>query len=988
MRATDRQQRLRGVLVCLALAAGPAAAQQLNARQYTVADGLGDNTIHAIHQDARGYIWIATYEGLTRFDGYTFKTYDTAAGLPHSIVHNIVEDRHSRLWVSLFRGLVRVSDELAGPAFHVEPIAPPDESYVGGVIVADDGALWYAGEDALVRRRIAADGRASAERIRPLGERFHRSPVLKDRRGRLWFVLDRRLLVIDGERISEWTEADDIGAADIAGLAEDAAGRILLANRDAVFEFVEGHSDRPGVFRRAALGAPGTETYYAIYAVPDGVWIGTQRGLLFWDGARPARRVNIAGLGHAVIAIHQDRQRNLWVGTAEGGLFVVPGERIASYTPAAEILPPPFRSMFESADGRMFVAADRGASEIADDRLVPVPAPLNRLATRAEGRILLDSEGHWWFGGGGTLTRAAATPSPTARHEVVLSGLTAPPGSWYGPVPHQDPQGRMWSTGPADSIYRLHPTGEGSFRPERVRLGKDAFAGKLQGDRAGNLWIISHQYVIRRRADGRIDHFEPQPGLPQTMGRALLLDSRGWIWIGLRNGGVSVTRDPGAGRPVFENVSMAQGLASNAAWALCEDRSGRIYIGSSRGLDRLDPRTGSVRHLSARDGLAAGLVSSCSADRHGDIWVTTGQGVSRLAGLDAEAAPVRPPQVYFTRVRVSGRESPVGQRGAASLSGFVVPAQDNDIALEFVAPAPGRALRYQYLVEGADTNWSEPSVERAVHLARMAAGEYRLRVRAIDEAGVVSETPAAFAFRVRPPFWQQGWFIAAALALVGSAAFGWHRLKLRQVFALERVRRQVAIDLHDDIGSGLTQIALLSEVARRGAPAPAAATLAETAALAREMRASMSDIVWAVDPRHDHLRDLVERMRDAALAMANGAGIPVDFHCEDEARIARIELGPDRRRHILLLFKEAFTNAVRHSGATRLAVEVRVEGGELRLRVADNGRGFDAGATRPGHGLHSMRTRAVEVQAVLDIDSTPGRGTTISVRVPLASKTA
>ena len=212
-----------------------------------------------------------------------------------------------------------------------------------------------------------------------------------------------------------------------------------------------------------------------------------------------------------------------------------------------------------------------------------------------------------------------------------------------------------------------------------------------------------------------------------------------------------------------------------------------------------------------------------------------------------------------------------------------------------------------------------------------------------------------------------------------------HAYRVRQVLAIERIRRQVAIDLHDDVGSGLSQVAILSEVARRDAAPGAAALMTETAGLARAMRESLSDIVWAVDPRKDKLADLVRRMRQVAFNALEADGCQVEFHAPGDDRIERVGLAPDRRRHLLLIFKEAVTNIVRHAHASRVAIDLTLHSGAISLAIHDDGRGFDPGRRFDGHGLHSMERRAAELGAQLSIESTPETGTTMRVHVPLAS---
>jgi signal transduction histidine kinase len=208
-----------------------------------------------------------------------------------------------------------------------------------------------------------------------------------------------------------------------------------------------------------------------------------------------------------------------------------------------------------------------------------------------------------------------------------------------------------------------------------------------------------------------------------------------------------------------------------------------------------------------------------------------------------------------------------------------------------------------------------------------------------------------------------------------------HRLRVRQVIALERIRRQIAIDLHDEVGSGLVQIAIRSEVARRDAPPDMAEVLAESAAQARALRDTMADIVWAIDPRRDRLVDLVQRMRSTAHALASD-GTEVAFDAPAAAAVENIGLDPDARRQIYLVFKEALANVQRHAQARRVDVCVGASAGELRLEIHDDGRGFDPAIPSEGTGLKSLHERAARAGGHVIVSATPGRGTSVCLVVP------
>jgi signal transduction histidine kinase len=199
------------------------------------------------------------------------------------------------------------------------------------------------------------------------------------------------------------------------------------------------------------------------------------------------------------------------------------------------------------------------------------------------------------------------------------------------------------------------------------------------------------------------------------------------------------------------------------------------------------------------------------------------------------------------------------------------------------------------------------------------------------------------------------------------------------------VRKRIASDLHDDIGSSLTQISLLSEVINQrvsGRDGAVAQPLAQIANSSRELVDAMSDIVWAINPQKDHLSDLTQRMRTLTSEVSTACDINVRFHAPEIDE--DMPLGANLRREVFLIFKESINNIVKHSGASAAEVEFRFDRDQLFLRVSDDGRGFDVSGESEGHGLISMRGRAQDMGARFEMQSSIGKGTTVILTVPLA----
>jgi signal transduction histidine kinase len=502
---------------------------------------------------------------------------------------------------------------------------------------------------------------------------------------------------------------------------------------------------------------------------------------------------------------------------------------------------------------------------------------------------------------------------------------------------------------------------------------------QIVSDRVGDLWVSSSLGLCRLR-ERQFKCFQPVDGLPAVDPRALFVDSRGWLWIGLRYNGVSVTRDPREEQPQFVNYSNEQGMVSNTVWSVAEDSLGRMYFGTERGLEQFDVEKNLWRHFNSKNGLSGDRVHSLAKDRRGNMWICTSSGLTKF-NSSAERVNDKPPPIYLSRVSIAGEELPIAETGANEIPLIELQATRNNLAIEFVGLnfTGEDNLNYQYKLEGVDADWSAPTRQRVVNYARLSAGSYRFLVRAINDERITSLTPASFRFRILPPIYMRWWFLALSVVVVGTLVVAAYRYRVSRLLELERVRTRIATDLHDDIGSNLTRISLLSELAKQ--QSGNGKLLSSIAEIARESVSSMNDIVWAISPQHDRIVDLTRRMRQHAEEVFSLRDIKLEFGAP--ASDADIHLPAGTRRDVLLIFKEAVNNTARHSGCTKVVIDFRCEHHELRLQISDNGSGFDMGSESEGHGLRSMARRASALGGELIVDSHLSEGTTVRFELPV-----
>ena len=971
-------------LILIAWLGIPVGAQILPFKTFTISDGLSHNTIHQIFQDSKGYLWLATAEGLSRFDGYTFKNYGKEDGLGGAYINDIASDRNGRLWVAINDGgIARLVDEPGQMETGVKFVAYSISTYakannVNRILFDAEGWMWCATEAGVFRAKAPEVANGQFDPIAPDTQPQTSREAFRDGQGRLWFGLNGRVLkVAAGE--PEYYELEK-GDSPLTGITEDKSGRLFASTDLAVYEFVQ----ETAQWKKSGLSLRKDQTIRTMNRADDGgLWVGTNTGLIHYrDGRQTAYTAENGLASDFVTASYTDRENGLWLGILGAGLSNRTNNAIVSFAA------PPGLASFKSyrlrsdRAGGLYIQTGCSPDQtrivnIADDAVSVIRSPdLIGGGDCRRNKFLKGADNRWWLM---TQRGLAVFDEPDLLNGVTITLPDGQPIDKYFEI-YQDRDAKIWLSAADQNLYVADGNLPG--KPHFDIAARDVKASLMLADSRGTLWLANNIFLGRMR-NGQVDELRNIDAVKSVTPRALFEDPSGRMWIGTRFDGVLYTDEPEAANPHFKKISTAEGLASNSVWTITGDDAGGIYLGTGRGVDRYEIETGRIRHFTSADGVSESAIHHMLKDDKGRIWVASDSGVSRI---DASALDksFHPPPVFINRILIAGEELPVAETGVSNLVAPDLSASQNNVAIQFVGLnlKGEHSLTYQYMLEGYDKDWSQASKQREVSLANLGAGSYRFLVKAIDQYGIQSESPAVFQFQILPPVWQRWWFMVLAGLVVAGVLYAFYRYRLSRVVELERVRTRIATDLHDDIGSNLTRIALMSEVLnQRGQNGSTEKMLPAIANIARESVASMNDIVWAISPEHDRVLDLTRRMRQHSEEVFTSRDIDLTFVSGSSDSELKLTVGV--RRDVLLIFKEAVNNAARHSRCTKVEIDFDCTNSILSLRIADNGNGFVENPEHDGHGLSSMARRAESLGGKLAIRSSLDGGTTVSFEMPL-----
>lgn len=1036
-----RRARAARILLVLALvvAAGNAAmAERLPIKAYTSSDGLGSSFVNQLMCDSSGFMWFCTRDGLSRFDGARFITYNVGNRSSPPGIESITETRGGTYWIGTTGGLYRFKRDVVSqpgatsggrPTLNAEfiddsrgflfedrrgniwygsgalyrlveedgkvsfqevelnlpPVSNRDFS-ITTLAEAGDGSLWIETSWGMVRR--LPDGRLIFYRTETSVAPSFRSFLLDDN-GRVWYLRGLALYVLQPEPIES---VADLGAITVRSLNPT---YVLRAAAETAIRLPE----RAGEILRFAAGDfLAKYTGRQLYQTSDKhIWLTTNRELLEFDGRAFHRFTAAEGLPPAMAPMAEDSAGNLWIG-GETVLIRLNRRGLTRYGEADGFHSPSIHAINEARDGTLYFADGDFYLTRFDGKQFTATRPAlaaNPIIWWTSRYAFLDSRNEWWILTSEKLYRFAA-----ANLKRPLAIYTSRAGLKSDSMfqIYEDRFGDIWvsvqgTTAAEDnglarferSNNRFHTFTESEGFPP----GKSV--SSFAEDRQGNLWLGFYEGGLARYANSHFTIFNPADGLPEGVITDLLIDREGRLWMSSSSSGVGWVNDPGAKRPSFVLLTTDHGLASNNIRTITEDRLGNIYLGTVRGVDRISPDTDRIKHYSVSDGLAGDFVVDSYCDQSGALWFATTSGLSRLVPTADQSHA--PPAIWLGGLRIAGVQQALPELGTNEIGEIELSHTQNNLQVDFFGTDvhAGETLRYQYMLEGADADWGAPSEQHSITLANLASGSYRLLVRAINSDGTVSVLPASVTFRILPPVWLRWWSLTAAGALAAAVIYAGYRYRVNRLLELERVRTHIATDLHDDIGASLSRMAVLSEVVKRQTLVDhqeSADLLTEIADSARGLVDSMSDIVWSIDPRKDDLHQVVMRIRQFASDVLEARNIDWEFRAPEE--LGHIKLAPEQRRHLYLIFKEAINNVARHSRCESAWLDLSVGGGRLTAEIRDDGQGFTArpgdGPTangRGGNGLKNMQARAAELGGHLDVVSSPGGGTRLSLALPL-----
>ncbi|MDB5201339.1 MAG: hypothetical protein JWQ27_748 [Ferruginibacter sp.] len=953
-----------------------ARAQRFLFKTYSVEDGLVSNPVRRIYQDSKGFMWIATQEGLSKYDGNKFSNYNTTNGLSHNMVNDVYESADGKLWVAENNGTVDIlyRDAIIKKAAFSNVVINRFCLLRNGRVIAatDSSGLQQIINGQLVKAAQAFAGSTyhdftemndslllggSEGSLRILNQQFGlfseiQQPkqlltfkIFRDSKGRIWLGTSKGLKLVVAAR--ENTHAARF-------ILVDTFLKIPALNNQVVNDIMEDAKQN--------LWVATTNGLVKIY--PDGHWqLFSEK-----DGLPSAN----------ITCLYQDREGNIWFGTALGLAKLVTKNEIRVYTTESGLASQMVSSLFPLAKHKLLIITDNGI-QLYDDET----KAFSKVHTPNDFfyyGLVQNSQPPLFFGKNNKVGIYDASKQAIADHISACKNAQV-----YCSI--IDENGLIFS----GTQEGLLVCSGGKFWYERKFPHR---VTALLSDKKGYLWIgtwDSGLYRVRySKATKLTDANQLNLSvedlsnlLPGKTVRSLFEDSKKNIWVGTRDQGIVQINNNENHQPFLKkSFDIGQGLMSNFIRAIAEDKSGSIWIGSDLGIDKLIPSDTSFRvfNFSRVNNYFATVNAVLSGDAR-SLWFSTNNGMVNIKDGEMENTP--PPPVYITALLLGDSNVTFSTHDPAST--LQLTYDQNQVSFEFSSPAfiNEKQVLYNYRLLGSgDTMWSGAANRHTVSYASLRPGTYRFEIRTMGWNGEWGE-PAGVAFRIQPAFWQTGWFYILIACVLLLGIYSLYRYRVRQLLKLQQVRNRIATDLHDDIGSTLTNINMLSEISRKnlGQPEEAAKFLQRISEEVTASSQALNDIIWNVNTRNDSMEETLFRMRRYAAELFDNSKTTCHLLIDDT--IAGKKINMEQRRDLYLIYKESMNNILKHAFAKNVWVDIQWKGGAFLLKIKDDGKGFESSVLTNRNGLRNIYSRTAKWKGSTKLTTAQGKGTLMEIVLPV-----
>jgi signal transduction histidine kinase/ligand-binding sensor domain-containing protein len=1001
-----------------------AQQQPLQYTRLTAENGLSNNSVQCILQDNSGIVWIGTSAGLNRYDGASFITYSvlSSPALSNNAVTTLLQDEKGFIWIGTENGLNILQPATNTIQQYIHNDAAPASLPAGPVRVIrkmTDGSIWVLSDKWMVKFNDQHQFSMVSIDSALVQNEMVFTAVALHQPGEVWIsYLDKpttlaRLTTINGR---DHIQGKLVQAPDYFKIFANSIAYTWGISNQGITRFNNTTHHFENWLGNPYAGKSPNLHVHACYCLDadENIWQGNERGGLVKYDTHVNKVTDYSWLlaansATSAYCVYKDNSNNIWIGTDNGiikisnrtslfqNIAFAQGNSALKNIRCRRIIADKYNTLYAATENYGLLKMKRTRQEkdttmalstFGNTPISDLPWLGNQLSIKLTGRYDIGYMYDMWYDGNNTIWLAGygiscydintdslhiflAAGDEQARQESITQFAIVHDGR------------RFWTSGQSN-LYVFDPQTQ-QLQPFRDNKGNMPFHHLpcwSLAKKDNYIWAGTSKGLYKVNSETHeVTKLTIHPVLEFGI-NDINIDVNNNCWISTAGGGVIQYNEQTG---LVKQYTSKDGLSNNTVCGLLPDQEGNIWISTYAGLSYFDRQANRFTNFYTKDGL-----NTDEFNRKAFTKLTDGRMI--FGGLNgyiifnpADAfkrdKPVNIILTRFTKTTGNG-EAEEQIFNLPSFREVTIEPDDKFFAFHFTLsdmydPAGNR---YMYRLQGQDNAWHAIGNQNFVSFNGLPAGKYTLHIKGKPAKGATSFNEIMVNIRVKQVFYKTTWFILLLLAAAIAIAYAVVRYRINQVKKIQDLRTRIASDLHDEVGSSLVHITMLTEMVKRSDKKELIdEQLTSISSISRGAVSTMKDMIWSIDSRYDTMAGMISHMQDHihnVLAPADR-----EFTFNQQGLNEHKKLSVLFRQNVYLIFKEAINNIVKHSNATHVQIDLVKEHGIFSMRIADNGKGIDKGKHSSGQGLNNMHMRAKRLNATLDITSV--HGVTILLKVPL-----
>lgn len=913
-------------------------------KSITTADGLLSGEIYSMTQDYEGAIWFATPVGISRWNGSSFYNFNSDNGLQSQLIFDIEEGNNHEIIISTFGKGATIYKK--GKFTQLTREDGLSSNFIGVIYKSRNGNIYLCAEDRIyqyIDGKVFDFGAKIGLEIRGITSFLETSDSIK------YVGTKNGLYVISEDKVEVFNTSDGLKSNEISGMDEDFEGKIHIGTKEGINIFYD------QIFYPLKYKNKDIDYYiYEVLTASDGsIYYMSENGVIINTNGKVCLLSEKEGLiDNHVWSVLEDKNGSLYFGSSGFGVSIYNPDLIENYSNQNGLRNTNITNIAEDKFQNIIVGTNKGlyikktykknfntiVQEFSDERIK---------------NIIVSKENDIFFGTENYLCKLILTPNEEYK------------------IQYKKKLGEIYSIIELNASTLSIGTQQGTIHLFKKDLSEEQINSPTKHNfihariitEDGTIISSIHGKGIVLEKDGQATVLKNSSIPSENQITSICEVSDGNIWLGTQQAGIKILKNK-----IFKDFEKNDELLSNVIYQILRDHN-NIYISTPKGINIISISQSDtlIRSIVDTDGLINNSINKNAlfVDSSGKLLIGTKTGLT-VYNPQKNDKHAEIPKLFLTKFEIFNQEFDLEYLNAKPSLSY----DQNYLTFYFDCIYLSNKNKIKYFFRlNLDRKWQKVQ-SNSIRFANLNSGDYKLEIKCRDEWHNWSNTIKS-SFNIKSVWYSTWWFYTLLILVVVIIVTIIVSYRYRSLLAVEKIRTKIASDLHDEVGSLLTQISMTSEmISHRVEDIKLKEKTSFVREKCNEVIGIMSDVIWAIDSRNDNFQSLIDRIQHFATNFLTQKGIELFFNDEVENKYKIIK--SDFRQNIFMIIKEAVNNAVKHAKCSCFEIKIEYSVNKFSLYLKDNGKGFDLKKTFKGNGIKNMKMRAKLINADIKFENNDG----------------